>query len=193
MENKSFDIILIGGSAGSIENAILILKSLPKGFKIPIVIIIHRMKNTVSYLNKLISQNAGLKGIIEPEDKENIIEGKIYLAPQNYHLLVENDQTFSLDYSELVNYSRPSIDVSFDSFSRLYKSKLLVILLSGANKDGSTSIGLVIQRGGTAIVQSPKSAEYSTMPLAAIDLNHSVLIKSPKEIVNYITDIAYSK
>lgn len=190
MQTKSFDIILIGGSAGSVENIISLLKSLPKNFKIPIVLIIHRMKNKVSYLNKIISKNAGLIEIVEPEDKELIKAETIYLAPQNYHLLVEKDQTFSLDYSEQVNFSRPSIDVSFDSFSLLYKTKILVILLSGANKDGATSISLVLERGGTVIVQSPETAEYKTMPLAAINLNHSVLIKSPKEIVDYISGIA---
>jgi two-component system, chemotaxis family, protein-glutamate methylesterase/glutaminase len=193
MNKKSFDIIVIGGSAGSIKVVIALLKSLPKNFKTPIVLIIHRLKNTVSHLDQLISKDAGVKAIIEPEDKEQIIAGNIYLAPQNYHLLVEQDHSFSLDYSELVHYSRPSIDVSFDSFSNLYGKKMLAILLSGANKDGSASISHVLQRGGSAIVQLPESAEYPVMPKAAIELNKAVLVKSPKQIVDYLTDLMFPK
>lgn len=187
--NKSFDIIVIGGSAGSINVMITILKSLPKDFQIPIVLVIHRMKNTVSHLDQLIVKEAGIAEVIEPDDKEQILQGKIYLAPQNYHLLVEEDFSFSLDYSELVYYSRPSIDLSFDSFSQLYQNRLLAILLSGANKDGAESLRLVLERGGTAIVQSPETAEYVAMPKAAIELNSSVHIKSPKEMVIYITEL----
>jgi two-component system chemotaxis response regulator CheB len=189
MGKRAIDIILIGGSAGSIQFVILLLKSLPKDFQIPIILIIHRMKNTVSHLAKLISKDAERKMIIEPNDKEQILPGNIYLAPQNYHLLVEDDFTFSLDYSELVFYSRPSIDVSFESFSQLYGKNLLAVLLSGANKDGSISMGSVLKRGGVAIVQSPESAEYAVMPKTAIELNKGVIIKQPVEIIEYITEL----
>jgi len=186
MEKNKFDIITIGGSAGSIGVAITLLKSLPKNFQIPVVLIIHRMKNITSQLNKLLAKELGIKEVVEPEDKEPIRAGIIYLAPQNYHLLVEQDNTFSLDYSEPVNFSRPSIDVSFESIARVYKHKTLAILLSGANKDGAAGLGRVIGQGGTAIVQSPETAEYPAMPKAAIDLNPTILIQSPEQTVHYL-------
>lgn len=186
MKKNKFDIITIGGSAGSIKVIISLLKSLPKTFQTPVVLIIHRMKNITSQLNKLLARESAMKDIIEPEDKEPIIAGNIYLAPQNYHLLVEQDYTFSLDYSEQVNFSRPSIDVSFESIASLYRGKTLAILLSGANKDGAAGLTMVIAQGGTAIVQSPDTADYPAMPKAAIDTNQSVLTKSPEQIVHYL-------
>jgi two-component system chemotaxis response regulator CheB len=186
MKESAFDIIVIGGSAGSIEVIMYLLKSLPKKFQPPVVLIIHRMKNTSSSLNDMLSKEAGVKNIIEPEDKEPIKRGRIYLAPQNYHLLVEQDHTFSLDYSEPVNFSRPSIDLSFESIAALFGPKTLAILLSGANKDGAAGLKKVIEKGGLALVQSPESAHYPTMPKAAIDLNSKVLIQNPEQILHYI-------
>lgn len=186
MEKKSFNIIVIGGSAGCIEVIVYILKSLPASFQTPVVLVIHRMKNRTSRLDKLLSKDARIQTIIEPEDKEPIQPGKIYLAPQNYHLLVEDDHTFSLDYSEQVNFSRPSIDVSFESIANVFQSKTLAILLSGANKDGASGLAKVIEKGGSAIIQSPNTAQYTTMPLAAIDINSSALIQSREEIINRI-------
>jgi len=186
MKKNKFDIIIIGGSAGSIKIVISLLESLPKTFHLPVVLIIHRMKNITSQLNKLLAKGSGVKEIIEPEDKETIRPGHIYLAPQNYHLLVEWDYTFSLDYSEPVNFSRPSIDVSFESVATLYRRKTLAILLSGANKDGAAGLGMVLAYGGTAIVQSPETADFPAMPKIAIDTNPTVLIQSPEQIVNYL-------
>ena len=186
MKKTKFDIIAIGGSAGSIEIIVSILKLLPREFQQPIILIIHRMKNITSDLHKILAKRSGVKEIIEPDDKDPVKAGNIYLAPQNYHLLIERDYTFSLDYSEPVNFSRPSIDVSFESIANLYKNKTLAILLSGANKDGTKGLTSVIEQGGTAIVQSPETAQYPAMPQSAININESVLIQSPEQIVSYI-------
>lgn len=186
MKESVFDIIIIGGSAGSIEVIIYLLKSLPKTFLTPVVLVIHRIKNTTSNLAEILTKKTDMKKIIEPEDKEPIKPGRIYLAPQNYHLLVEEDHTFSLDYSEQVNFSRPSIDTSFENFADIYSKRTLAILLSGANKDGSVGLTAVIEKGGMAVVQSPETARYPTMPNAAIELNNSVLILNPEQILHYI-------
>jgi two-component system chemotaxis response regulator CheB len=110
MAERIFDIIVIGGSAGSVDIVISLLKSIPKDFRTPIILVIHRLKNTTSSLDVLLAKATGGKKVIEPEDKEPIRPGMIYLTPQNYHLLVEKDLTFSLDYSKPVNFSRPSIE-----------------------------------------------------------------------------------
>lgn len=186
MKKSGFDIIVIGGSAGSLEVIIFLLQSLPKTFRTPVVLIIHRIKNTASKLDKMLVKQTGRQSIVEPEDKEPLKPGMIYLAPQNYHLLIEIDHSFSLDYSEQVNFSRPSIDVSFESFAQVFGRKTLAILLSGANKDGAAGLRKVIDRGGMAVVQSPDTAGYPAMPRAGIEMNKTAHIQNPEQIVNCI-------
>jgi chemotaxis protein methyltransferase CheR len=179
-------MVIIGGSAGSIDVIVQILQSLPKNFQVPIVLVIHRMKNTASKLDKMLGKKTGIKHIAEPEDKEPIRPGMVYLAPQNYHLLAEADHTFSLDYSEPVNYSRPSIDLSFESFANLYGKATVAIVLSGANTDGAAGLKKVIACGGMAVIQAPETAEYPAMPKAAAILNNAAIIRKPEEIVHCI-------
>lgn len=184
--SRPFDIIAIGGSAGCLPVLLSILDRVSDDFCVPVVLVIHRMKNVPSEMNKILSVN---KQIAEPEDKEQIKECCMYLAPQNYHLLIEEDKTFGLDYSETVNYSRPSIDVTFSSIASVYKNRVLGILLSGANKDGAGGLGRIIKAGGTGIVQSPDTAEYQAMPLAGIEQNPKIMVMEPEAIAAYINNI----
>jgi two-component system, chemotaxis family, protein-glutamate methylesterase/glutaminase len=181
--------IVIGGSAGCVGVIMQILKGLPPAYPIPIIIIIHRQRNVVSEMAKILSVAHPAKKITEPEDKEPIKDGCIYLAPQNYHLLIEANYTFSLDYSELVQFSRPSIDVTFESAAEIYKSSLVAILLSGANNDGTSGLQKVIKCKGTAIVQSPDTAEYKAMPENAIENCKGVHILQPAEISSFLTGL----
>ncbi|NIG54222.1 chemotaxis protein CheB [Chitinophaga sp. Cy-1792] len=177
------DIIAIGGSAGSLPVIGRIIRQLPAVPEVPVVLIIHRLKNVNSELGRLL---AGDKTIIEPEDKEPVQQNQIYLAPQNYHLLIEADNTFSLDYSEPVNFSRPSIDESFFSIADKYGSRALGILLSGANNDGAAGLLSIVRAGGTGIVQDPAEAEFGVMPQAAIDLSAAIKVLHEDEIISYI-------
>lgn len=179
----SYDIIVIGGSAGSLPAITAILTGLPDKLGVPVVIVLHRLKNVQSELDRLLSVK---KKITEPEDKEKILPGHIYLAPQNYHLMLEADHTFMLDYSELVNFSRPSIDMTFSSASAVYGHRVLGILLSGANKDGAEGLCQIVDKGGTGIVQDPATAEFDIMPLAAMAMCNDVFIMSVEEINLYI-------
>ena len=183
ISGQDIELIVVGGSSGSIPVLMQIINSLPDDFKVPVVLIIHRMKNVESELKTLLSST---KKIIEPEDKEPIRQGCVYLAPQNYHLLIEDNKTFSLDYSELVNYSRPSIDVTFMSASEVYKKQTMGILLSGANKDGAEGINTIIKNGGCGIVQDPASAGCPIMPESAIEINNAVNILNPAAIISMI-------
>ena len=183
MEIGKFEIIVIGGSSGSLPVLINIVNALPDDFDIPIIIIIHRLKNVKSDLKNLLSSK---RKTFEPEDKEPVRNGCIYLAPQNYHLLVEDNRTFSLDYSEPVNFSRPSIDVTFMSVADAYGSSTAGILLSGANRDGAEGINEIILRNGCGIVQDPTTADYPAMPESAIQLNNKVKVLSPENIVHTI-------
>ncbi|HVX48670.1 MAG TPA: chemotaxis protein CheB [Chitinophagaceae bacterium] len=183
-------IIVIGGSAGSLSVVLYILQNLPSNFIIPIVIILHRLKNIPSEIDKIISLKRSDLKVKEPDDKEPVYQGYIYIAPANYHLLVETDATFSLDYSEPVHYSRPSIDVTFESVAQFYGSNATAVLLSGANEDGTAGLFAIIEKGGTALVQSPESSEYPIMPAAAIRKNEGVQIFSPQGIVKYLEKIS---
>lgn len=162
-------MILIGGSAGSIEVIVNLLPYIPEKFPYPVVIILHR-KSTVEYhLEDVLGRKCKLK-VLEIEDKMPLESNKIYLAPGDYHLMVDSSGAFCLDYSEKVNFSRPSIDVSFDSFSKVYGDECVGILLSGANSDGAMGLKRIRNEGGVTIVQSPESAKVPAMPLAAISL-----------------------
>lgn len=186
MQKPRYDIVVIGGSAGSLDVIIRILGALPAGFETPIVLVIHRLKNTASMLDELLSRKTGTHRVIEPDDKQPISPNTIYLAPQNYHLLAESDHSFTLDYSEPVHYSRPSIDVCFESFASAYGNRVLAVLLSGANKDGAAGLQAVIAAGGGAIIQTPATALYPVMPEAGITQNPEAMIAEPSQIVNCI-------
>ncbi|MGZ4090017.1 MAG: chemotaxis protein CheB [Bacteroidia bacterium] len=164
---SSGKVIVIGGSAGSIPVLNKILCALPKSFYIPVIICVHRMKNVSEGIQQVFSHNCQLD-IIEPEDKQHICMGGIYLAPSNYHLLIEKEKTFSLSTDIAVNYSRPSIDVTFESSAKVFKEDLIGVLLTGANSDGANGLETVKTYGGTTVVQEPGECAAPYMPLAAL-------------------------
>ncbi|RZK59497.1 MAG: chemotaxis protein CheB [Pedobacter sp.] len=164
---KNCEALVIGGSAGSLDVLIKVLPSIDVDIKFPIIIVLHRKKGTDSLLSDLLSTKTILK-VKEAEEKENILPKTIYIVPSDYHLLFEKDLTFSLDYSEKVNYSRPSIDVTFQSAAEVYKDKLVCLLLSGSNADGVNGLTMVKEFGGEVAVQNPKTAQVDYMPNQAI-------------------------
>lgn len=183
------EIVCIGGSAGSLPMVMRIVEAVPANFSFTVVIVVHRLRNVASDMEYILSSGKRNLLIREPEDKEAVRKGRIYLAPQNYHLQIEEDKTFSLDYSEAVNFSRPSIDVTFDCVASVYKDKATGILLSGANTDGAHGLSRILAKGGTGIVQEPGTAEYPAMPNAAISGNEDILVYSPKQITHYMATL----
>jgi two-component system, chemotaxis family, protein-glutamate methylesterase/glutaminase len=163
-------LLLIGGSAGSLEVLIDILPLLPHTLDFPIVIILHRKSGQDLLLEDLMASKTKLK-VQEVEDKTPLQPGCIYVAPADYHLLFEKDHRLALDISEKINYSRPSIDVSFESAAKAYGPKLTAILLSGANSDGTNGLYFVKKAGGTIAVQNPESALMPFMPRNAAEHN----------------------
>ncbi|WP_128548634.1 chemotaxis protein CheB [Larkinella soli] len=186
MKKRSFEVVAIGGSAGSMPVVRELLESMPGPLRFTVIIILHRLKNVHSEMARLLS--VGLKGfrVREPDDKEPLKERSAYLVPQNYHLLIEADKTVCLDYSEPVHHSRPSIDVTFESVARVYAGRAVAILLSGASRDGADGLFAVIANGGVGIVQDPATAEYQTMPQAAITRTDRALVMKPGEIAAYL-------
>jgi two-component system chemotaxis response regulator CheB len=160
-------IVVIGGSAGSLEVIINIIQNLPRDTGAVFIVIVHRKNDKDSVLEDLLSYKTHLK-VTEVEDKDLILSNNIYIAPSNYHLLVETEKTFSLDSSEKVHFSRPSIDVTFESVADTFKDRVIGILLSGANADGAAGIARIKTMGGITIVQNPDTAEVAFMPQQAI-------------------------
>jgi two-component system, chemotaxis family, protein-glutamate methylesterase/glutaminase len=160
---KQDKLLLIGGSAGSLQVLLSVLAAMGKGYPMPVLVVLHRNNVFESSLEELLSSRTRLS-IKEVEEKEPIVPGIVYLCPADYHVLVEQDHTFSLDYSERVNYSRPSIDVTFGSAADVYGEGLVALLLSGGNADGSAGMRYVQEKGGFTIVQDPQTAEVPYMP-----------------------------
>ena len=181
-------LLLIGGSAGSLEVLMSILPNLNPIEHFAIVIILHRKSAEDSTLEDLIA----LKTIIpvaKVEDKVPLRSGFIYIAPSDYHLLFEKDKQLSLDVSEKINYSRPSIDVSFESAAIAFGKKCTAILLSGANADGTEGLKAIQNEGGTIILQNPQSAVMPFMPQNALSSLTPSYIFEVSEILDYINSI----
>jgi len=162
------EAIVIGVSAGGLTALSTIVPSLPEGFPLPVTVVQHRRPNSDGFLAAHLNERSPLP-VKEVDDKEPIRPGVVYLAPADYHVLIEEDGTFSLSVDERVRYSRPSIDVLFHSAADVYADKTIGVILTGANADGSEGLKHIKQRGGLAIVQDPATAEAECMPQEAIN------------------------
>jgi len=187
-EVNKVSLIIIGGSSGSLQVIIHILVNLPDDYPIPILLIIHRASSNDSMLLDLLSIKSNLT-VREVEEKDKIISSCVYLAPADYHVLVEKDETFTLDYSEKLNYSRPSIDVSFISAAMVYGKNLIGILLSGANEDGAEGLKRIKEEGGHTMIQHPDDAIVSFMPLQASLKSKIDDVLNTNEITNYLISL----
>jgi|SRR5450755_980064 two-component system chemotaxis response regulator CheB len=165
-EINSKQLVVIGGSSGSLQVICYVLRHIPVRYPVPILLVIHRGNSADSFLLDLLILKSNLP-VREVEEKEKIRPSQVYLAPADYHVLIETDKTFSLDYSEKLNFSRPSIDASFISASSTYGENLTGILLSGANDDGAEGLRVIKERGGYTIIQDPEDAAVNYMPRKA--------------------------
>ena len=162
-----YEAIVIGVSSGGMNAMKVMFYLLPKDFSTPVIIVQHISAHSDSQWIKLLNDKSNLP-IKEADEKEKIENGKVYIAPPNYHLLIEKDRTFSLTIDERVNYSRPSIDVLFESAAEAYTNKLIGVILTGSNNDGTNGIIRVKECGGLIIIQNPETAESAFMPKSAI-------------------------
>jgi two-component system chemotaxis response regulator CheB len=160
--------IVIGGSSGALEALGAILPALPAGFPIPVAVVLH-VPEGKSYVAQVLRTRSVLV-VKEAEDKEPLAPATVYLAPPSYHLLIERNRCFALSADDPVNFSRPAIDVLFDSAADSYGPNLAGLILTGASDDGARGLAHVKEAGGTALVQSPGTAAMPLMPEAAIRL-----------------------
>lgn len=186
---KGCKAFIIGGSAGSLDVLLKVLPAIHIDIPFPIIIVVHRKQGTDSLLSDLLSSKTKLC-VKEIEEKEKILSKTVYIVPSDYHLLIEKDFTFSFDYSEKVNYSRPSIDVTFQSAAEVYTNKLACLLLSGSNADGVNGLITVKNYGGEIAVQDPSSAQVDYMPAQAIEkakVDHVLQIEEMAAYINALS------
>lgn len=186
--NNSYKAVVIGGSAGSFQGVVKILAQLPKGFPLPIIMCLHRLKHVRNGFVEALSIKSVVQ-VTEPHDKENIKKGSVYLAPANYHMSVELGHSFALSTEEMVNNSRPAIDITLSSCAFVYKEKLVGILLSGANKDGALGMKHIHDRNGLTIVQEPTECMIDTMPKAALAATAIDYVMKVDQIVEFLKEL----
>lgn len=189
MSSPNPGAIVVGASAGALEALSAILPALPGGYPLPILVVVHLPPDRKSLFADLLDAKCRL-GVREAEDKEPIRGGTVYLAPPDYHLLVEADGRLSLSSEEPVRFSRPSIDVLFETAADAYGAGLVGIILTGANSDGARGLRAVLVAGGTALVQRPDTAYSPAMPQAALDLCPEARAMSLGEIAAYLMERA---
>jgi len=161
------DAIVIGTSAGGVEALSVLLPSLPEGLRAAVLVVLHLPRERPSLLVDIFTPKCRLP-VREAEDKEPIEPGVVYFAPPDYHLLVDSGPRVALSADEPVNFSRPSIDVLFESAADIYGARLIGIILTGASHDGALGLEAVRRAGGVTIVQEPESAQVPTMAESAL-------------------------
>lgn len=186
IETSGYDLIAVGTSAGGFTAVCKLVQLLPADFQVPIAIVQHRARESEGLAGLL--QDCTALSVSEVEDKQPIEPHSIYIAPPDYHLLID-DGAFSLSTEGLVGFSRPSIDVFFDSAADNFGPRLIGVVLTGANTDGSRGLRKIAARGGQAIVQDPAEAEVAVMPAGAKRMVAKALVLPLAAIVEHVVAI----
>jgi two-component system, chemotaxis family, protein-glutamate methylesterase/glutaminase len=187
MTRGAYQAVVMGASAGALDALSSVLAKLPHGFPLPLLIVTHLPSDKDSLLSSLLAAKCQI-AVREAEDKEPIVPGVAFIAPPDYHLLVEKDERLSLSSEEPVQFSRPSIDVLFESAADAYGATLIGIILTGANEDGARGLRAVADAGGLVLVQRADLAYASTMPRAALAACPMAREMTLEEIATYLCE-----
>ena len=187
-----YKAVVIGSSAGGFHALGELIPKFPKDFSMPIFIVQHTAATSDNYLARHLDKLSKLI-VKEADEKEVIQPGYVYIAPPNYHLLIEEDYTLSLSTEAKKNYSRPSIDILFETAAIAYSDSLIGVVLTGANNDGAKGLQVIKEAGGFCIVQHPKEAHVDTMPISAIELVKPNKILKLDDIANFIIELDKKK
>jgi len=180
-----YSAVVIGCSSGGLDALVRILSPLPPGFPLPVIVVMHMPQDGQNLLPEVLGHDCRMP-VVEASDKGRIAPGTIYTAPPGYHLLIEGDETFSLSVDPKVNMSRPSLDVLFETASDTYGERLVAIVLSGANRDGSKGVVAVGDAGGLCLAQRPETAAASEMPGSAIATGKINIVLSPDDMAEFL-------
>ncbi len=179
------EAVVIGASAGGVEALSVILPALPADYPLPVMVVIHMLPDRRSVMAELFAQKCRVK-VVEAEDKEAIEPGTVYFAPPDYHVLVETDRRLSLSSEEPVLYSRPAIDILFETAADAYGAALIGVVLTGANADGANGLKAIAAAGGMTLVQTPELAYADAMPRAALATAPASLSLAPDAIADHL-------
>jgi len=183
------ECVVLGASAGGIEALGVLLPALPAGLDVALLVVLHLPRDRPSLLVEIFERRCALR-VREAQDKEPITAGTVYFAPPDYHMLVENDRRIALSEDEPVLYSRPSIDVLFESAAEVYRERLLGVILTGASEDGTAGLHAVQRCGGMTVVQSPDSARVPLMVVSALRRNPAACVLPLEDIGRLLCSLA---
>ncbi|PZO81731.1 MAG: chemotaxis protein CheB [Micavibrio aeruginosavorus] len=186
--NSAGKFVVIGASAGCLEALSNILPALPSNYPFPVLIVVHLPSDRDSLIAALLNERSEII-VKEAEDKESILPGHAYFAPPDYHMMVERDETISLSVDDQILYSRPSIDVLFESAADALGDRVVGVILTGANNDGAAGLALIEAEGGEALVQDPGTAFSSAMPTAALRTCRNARKLTIPGIASYLKDL----
>jgi two-component system, chemotaxis family, protein-glutamate methylesterase/glutaminase len=181
LQGRQFEAVVIGASAGGVNALMQVLPALPRGYRLPIVVVLHVRSGRQNQLVEVFQQRVQLP-VREAGDKEDVIPGTLYFAPAGYHLLLENERSFSLSCDAPLHFARPAIDITMESAADVYGASLAGILLTGANEDGAQGMAAIGRAGGLTAVQDPEEANVGVMPLEAIRVRPTDLVLPLEQI-----------
>ena len=181
VRGRKTEAVVIGASAGGVTALLNVLSVLPRGYRLPIIVVLHVRSGRPNQLVEVFQQKVAIR-VREAGDKEDIIPANLYFAPAGYHLLIENDHSFSLSCDAPLHFARPAIDITMETAADAYGAQLAGILLTGANDDGAIGMAAIGKAGGLTVVQDPGEAEVAVMPQEAIDLRAPDLILPLEQI-----------
>ena len=181
LQGRHIEAVVIGASAGGVNALMQVLPALPRGYRLPIVVVLHVRSGRHNQLVDVFQQRVQLP-VREAGDKEDIIPGTLYFAPAGYHLLLENERSFSLSCDAPLHFARPAIDITMESAADVYGATLAGMLLTGANDDGAEGMAAIGRAGGLTVVQDPEEANVGVMPLEAIRVRPPDLVLPLEQI-----------
>jgi len=183
-----YKAIVIGSSTGGFYALKRIITALPEGFELPILIVQHISSNSDNFMAKYLDNLSNVR-VKEADEKEKILPSNVYIAPPNYHMLMEEDFTISLSTEQKRNYARPSVDVLFETAALACGDRLIGVVLTGANNDGAKGLLAIKTAGGLTMVQNPDESEAYLMPQSAIDVAAPHFVLSLDEITNKLVEL----
>lgn len=187
---EKYKAIVIGTSAGGLHALSALIEKLPGNYPLPIVVVQHRSKELRELLEEVLQSKCVIR-IKQADEKEKLESGYVYIAPPDYHVLVEKNNTLSLSSDPPVRHSRPSIDVLFETAAIVFKNSLIGIILTGASNDGTAGMQAIKKHGGLTIAQDPAEAQFAYMPKSAIETKAIDKILSLSEIQKFLSQISY--
>lgn len=181
LRGRSVEAVVIGASAGGVNALLQVLPALPRSYRLPVIVVLHVKSGRQSQLVEVFQERMVVP-VREAGDKESITPGTLYFAPAGYHLLLENDRSFSLSCDAPLHFARPAIDVTMETAADVYGAALAGVLLTGANEDGAAGMASIGKAGGVTVVQDPDEANVGVMPMEAIRVRQPDLVLTLERI-----------